>query len=80
MPTVLKAATSRKRNVTKGLAKAVNFAARKCFIDELTELHSRAHRLGLHATGHAMHKAVQIVGYEVAGHLDAMLKNKDGTA
>jgi hypothetical protein len=36
------------------------------FPTELTTLMDRAHRLGLHATGHALHEAVKQVGWELA--------------
>lgn len=82
MVDVLEAATTTRRRQPsrKRLAATANAAARQNFIHNLTEMHALAHHIGLHATGHALHKAVQIVGYEVAGHLDAYLKNRDGTA
>lgn len=42
---------------------------RKNFPVELANLMDRAHRLGLHATGHALHEAVKKVGYELAGKI-----------
>lgn len=35
------------------------------FAIKLTELHAEAHALGLHETGHAIHAAVQKVGWEI---------------
>ncbi len=38
----------------------------KQFIADLTIMHVRAGQLGMHITGHALHKAVQKVGWELA--------------
>ena len=35
------------------------------FMNQLTSLHTQAHSLGLHRTGHALHDAVKAVGFEV---------------
>lgn len=46
------------------------------FIMELAGLHVEAHKLGLHRTGHALHEAVRVVGWEVAGKVEAEQRAK----
>lgn len=43
------------------------------FAVNLTNMHFQAHKLGLHETGHALHAAVQKVGFEIA---ETRLSNK----
>lgn len=41
-------------------------SARRAFAQRLPLVMVEAHRLGLHRTGHALHDAVQKVGYEIS--------------
>lgn len=41
-------------------------SARRDLCRELPLLMDRAHRLGLHRTGHALHEAVKAIGWETA--------------
>jgi len=43
-------------------------------ITEITNLMTRAHGLGMHRTGHALHEAVRTVGYEVADNMTKELR------
>ena len=52
------------RKVGAGLKADLGRAAILNFIDDLTDLHDRANRLGLLATGQVLHDAVRKVGYE----------------
>lgn len=40
------------------------------FAAELGKMAAWAHELGLHVTGQALHRAVQAVGYEIAGEIE----------
>ena len=66
----LKAALSTPRKLGPKGIRTVEAAARQQFISELVELHERANRIGLYKTGHALHEAVKVVGYEVAELMD----------
>lgn len=68
----------RRRGVSKALKKDLNDAARQQFVSELQELWDRAHRIGLHATAHSLHTAIQVVGYEIAGDAKAIEKINEG--
>lgn len=50
----------------KKLAAKLEREGRKKFPVELALMMDKAHRLGLHETGHALHTAVQKVGWELA--------------
>lgn len=42
------------------------FADQQAFASRLALVNEEAQRLGLHATGHAIHEAVKVVGFEIA--------------
>lgn len=70
MPNILEAATSRARKVTKKLAVAANRATHQMLLQELQEIETRAHRLGLHVTAHALNRAKNALGWEIAGNVE----------
>ena len=39
------------------------------FLTRLPLVHEEAHRIGMHRTGHALHEAVRVAGYELADRL-----------
>lgn len=53
-------------------------ALRQNLATQLGTLTAKAHELGLHVTGHALHRAVQAVGYEMAGEIEAAGKAARG--
>lgn len=46
------------------------------FINDMIALEDRAHRLGLHATGHALNDAKKKAGYERADQLGKLGQNR----
>jgi hypothetical protein len=54
------------------MAKPSNRAAPELtdFAVRLSAMHMEAHRLGLYATGYALHEAVRKVGFEIADLMD----------
>jgi hypothetical protein len=71
MDEYLKGITDRKpRPVTSVLAKAVNHAARQIMVQEIQELETRAHGLGMHVTGQALNRAKNALGWEMAGDME----------
>lgn len=69
MPNVLKASIARQRKPTKKLAAAATRAAQDVLVHDLQDLESRAHGLGLHVTGHALNRAKNALGWEIAGDI-----------
>ena len=67
MKSLLAAATGKPRNLTAADERAIQNAARQQFLSELQELEDRAHRLGMTITGHALNKAKNAAGWEIAG-------------
>lgn len=70
MVSVLKAATSKPRKASYKLERAALAAARHALLNELQDLEHRAHGLGLHVTAHALNKAKNALGWEMAGDVE----------
>lgn len=70
MDEYLKGISDRKRPITPRLAKEVNQAARQNMVQEIQELETRAHGLGMHVTAHALNKAKNALGWELAGEVE----------
>lgn len=49
--------------------------ARHALTVEMPRLHAELHALGLHKTAHALHAAVQSLGWEIAEHEEREIKN-----
>lgn len=69
MPNVLEVSIARRRRPTQKLAAAANRAAQDMLVQELQGLESRAHGMGLHVTGHALNRAKNALGWEIAGDI-----------
>lgn len=63
----LQAAVSKPRKFGKKLAKAGHQAALQMLVQELQEAEDHAHRLGVHVTAHAINRAKNALGWEIAG-------------
>lgn len=48
---------------------AINRAGQNALVQEIQELESRAHRLGMTITGHALNNAKNACGWEMAGNI-----------
>lgn len=71
MDEYLKVITQRKsRDVTPKLARKINQAARQNMVQEIQELETRAHGLGMHVTAHALNRAKNALGWELAGDVE----------
>lgn len=55
------------RKLSKADKRAINIAATRNLISEIQEIESRAHALGMHVTGHALNRARNALGWELAG-------------
>ena len=67
MVDILKAAVSNQRRPGKQLATAAIRAGQQNLLQDLQEIESRAHHLGLHVTAHALNRAKNACGWELAG-------------
>lgn len=63
---IFDAAVSRRKAPGRAIKKDATRAAQMQLASELTEIMTRAHAIGLHKTGHALHEAVRAIGYEIA--------------
>lgn len=53
------------------MSKAIQAAlARQDFVEEVQALETKAHDLGLHVTGHALNRAKNALGWELAGDIE----------
>lgn len=64
----LRAATGKHRKITA--SGAVNHAARQNMVQEIQDIESRAHALGMHVTAHALNRAKNALGWELAGDIE----------
>lgn len=74
MVDLLKAIARKPRRLSKADKAALNRAAMDQLISEIQEMESRAHDLGMHVTGHALNRAKNAAGWEVAGEVDQAAK------
>ncbi|HEX5244078.1 MAG TPA: hypothetical protein VFW23_12510 [Tepidisphaeraceae bacterium] len=49
---------------------AINRAACDNLLRDLQDIQSRAHRLGMHVTAHALNRAMNALGWEIAGDVE----------
>lgn len=68
------------RKLTKADGEAMNRIAMQNMIQEIQELESRAHGLGIHVTGHALNRAKNALGWEIAGDVEQAGKAALATA
>lgn len=61
---------ARPRRLSKAGIKDVENAARQQLVAEVQDLESRAHGLGLHVTAHALNRAKNALGWELAGNIE----------
>ena len=70
MADVFHAAVSKPRRLGKRGAAAVVRAGRENLLQDLQEIESRAHHLGLHVTAHALNRVKNALGWELAGDIE----------
>lgn len=64
------AMSGKRRTLSKRGALAINRVARGMLLQELEELEQRAHRLGVNVTAHALNRAKNALGWEIAGNVE----------
>lgn len=75
MDEYLKGITSRaKRKLTKADEEAITAAGRQQLVYDLQEIESRAHHFGMHVTAHALNRAKNALGWEMAGDVEKAAK------
>lgn len=70
MPNILKAAVSKARRFNAAGGTAAITAGRRNMIQDVEELERRAHDLGMHVTAHALNRAKNALGWEIAGDVE----------
>lgn len=69
-PDFILGVTDRPRKAGKRLAADGLRAARNVLVQDLQEVESRAHGLGMHVTARALNRAKNAAGWEIAGNID----------
>jgi len=67
MVDVLKASVSKPRRLTAQDKVAINRAAADNLLRDIQDIEDRAHRLGMTVTAHAINRAKNALGWEIAG-------------
>lgn len=70
MVNILKAASGKARRLNKAGASAIITAGRRNMLQDLEELEQRAHHLGMSVTAHAVNRAKNTLGWEIAGDVE----------
>ncbi len=58
------------RKLSAADKKAISLASAQNMIQEIQELESRAHDLGMHVTAHALNRAKNALGWEISGNVE----------
>jgi hypothetical protein len=58
------------RKLTKQDEEAIKHAAKLNLVQQIQELESQAHHLGVHVTGHALNRAKNALGWEISGDIE----------
>jgi DhnA family fructose-bisphosphate aldolase class Ia len=64
---LIRAMMTKKRVLSADDKVAINRAGQQNMIQEIQEIESRAHALGMHVTAHALNRAKNALGWEIAG-------------
>jgi len=57
------------KRLTRADKLAINKAGQQNLIQEIQDIESRAHSLGMHVTGHALNRAKNALGWEIQGKI-----------